>query len=75
MMPEIDGQETLETIRNIEYDNGIKGLSCVKIIMTTALDNYENLKNAFGNQCDGYLVKPIEKTKVMEEIKKLGILA
>ncbi|MCX6153381.1 MAG: response regulator [Candidatus Kapabacteria bacterium] len=71
MMPNMDGIETLNNIREIEKSYGILGLDTVKIIMTTALDDFDNIKSAFHNQCEGYIVKPIEKAKIIEQLQKL----
>lgn len=74
MMPELDGQETLNQIREVEYSLNIKGLDCVKIVMTTALDDFENIRSAFKNQCEGYLVKPVDKDKVTKTLIDLELL-
>ena len=74
MMPEMDGQEVLERIRELESMNEIKGLEGVKIIMTTALDDYNNIKNAFKNQCEWYIVKPFDKDKIITALRNVGLL-
>ena len=74
MMPELDGQQVLAKIRDIETEQGIAGLDGVKIIMTTALDDFENIRTAFLNQCEGYIVKPIDKDKVVKKLYELNIL-
>ncbi len=74
MMPEMDGQQVLEEIRKIEAKNNVMGLDSVKIIMTTALDDFDNIKKAFFNQCEGYLVKPVEKNKVIEKLVDMGLI-
>ena len=66
MMPEMDGQEVLRKIREIEENQDIFGSDCVKIIMTTALDDSENIKTAFRDQCESYLIKPISKSKLLK---------
>ncbi|MFZ5570769.1 MAG: response regulator [Thermodesulfobacteriota bacterium] len=71
MMPEMNGQEVLKEIRRLESKAGIKGLDGVKIIMTTALGDKNNVMQAFREQCDGYLVKPIDKGKLAKLIKEI----
>lgn len=71
MLPEIDGQEVLKAIRKIEADHNIYGFDGVKVIMTTALDDNRNILQAFRSQCEGYLVKPILKDKLKQEISRL----
>ncbi len=74
MMPEMDGQDVLPLLRQIEDQYQIQGLDGVKIIMSTALDDYLNLSKAFGNQCEGYIVKPIEKEKVIKALQTAGLI-
>ena len=65
MLPEMDGQEALKKMREIERKYQIGGLDGVKIIMTTALEDFDNIKRAFIEQCEGYLVKPIQEKKLL----------
>jgi len=74
MMPEMDGHQALEEIRNIEYRRGIMGLDSVKVIMTTALDDSKDVMGAFRTGCEAYILKPIVKQTLLEEIEKLGLL-
>ena len=73
-MPEMDGQQALKQIRKLEEEVGTPSSEGAKIIMTTALNDIQNVKNAYHSLCDGYLVKPIIKAKLIEEIQKLGLL-
>ncbi len=73
MMPEMDGHEALEAIRQIENERGIAGLDGVKVIMTTALGDSKNVIGAFRTGCEAYIVKPIGKEKLLEEMEKLGL--
>ncbi len=66
MMPEIDGFNVLKRVREIEEEYNIKSDNKVKIIMTTALGESKNIIDAFRDQCDDYIVKPVEREKVME---------
>lgn len=75
MMPEKDGQEILAKIRQIEKMNGILGLDGVKIVMTTALDDYSNIKKAFVNQAEAYLIKPVDKDKIVKVLVDLELLS
>jgi two-component system chemotaxis response regulator CheY len=74
MLPIKDGQEVLTNIRDIESFAGIVGLDAIPIIMTTALDDMENVKKSFKNQCEGYIVKPIQKDKIISVLDNLDIL-
>jgi two-component system chemotaxis response regulator CheY len=74
VMPEMSGQEALRQIREKEREVGIQGADLVKTIMTTGVVDSKNLKDAFMEGCCAYLVKPIEKNKLLSEIKKLGLV-
>ncbi|MEN6624725.1 MAG: response regulator [Candidatus Sumerlaeia bacterium] len=75
MMPEMDGQETLRAIRQLEKRSGIGGLDGVRIVMTTALGDKDNIMQAFREQCDGYLVKPVDKNKLTRLMDDIGLSA
>jgi len=72
MMPVMDGQEVLRRLRAHEDKLGIQGLDGVKVLMITALDDYKNIMDAFRNQCEGYVVKPIDRAKVNAQMTALG---
>ena len=74
MLPEIDGKEILQTIRVLEEYEGILKGDGVKILMTTALDDNENIFSSFRDFCDGYLVKPFSKAKLMEHLDNFGLV-
>lgn len=72
MMPEMDGHETLECIRSIEQEHDIWGLDAVKVVMITALGDFDNVRKSFRGQCDAYLVKPIRREKILAAVRDLG---
>lgn len=74
MMPEMDGQAALKQIRTMEQEAGILSSEGTKVIMTTALDDKKNIMSAFREQCDIYLVKPIDREKLQESLKTLGLV-
>lgn len=74
MMPNMDGHEALKAIRQIESDHGINGFDGVKVIMTTALDDPKNVMDSFREGCEAYIVKPVEKYKLLEEMENLGLV-
>ncbi len=74
MMPNMDGREALKAIRQIESEHGIGGLDCVKVIMTTALGDPKNVIGSFREGCEAYIVKPVKKDKLLEEMANLGLV-
>jgi two-component system, chemotaxis family, chemotaxis protein CheY len=71
MMPELDGYKTLKAIRDIEKQRGISEEQRAKVIMTTALNEVQNVQKAMVD-CDAYAVKPIDTEKLNQVLQKLG---
>ena len=74
MLPEMNGHLALEEICQIEREYGISGSDGVKVIMTTAIDDHEDIIKAFKEGCKSYIVKPITNDKLFAEIRKLGLI-
>jgi two-component system chemotaxis response regulator CheY len=75
MMPHIDGQQALKEIRNIEKERGITPANEVKVIMTTALDDPKTVvESLYKGGAASYVVKPIDRKKLMDEVRKLNLL-
>jgi two-component system chemotaxis response regulator CheY len=73
VIPDLDGQAVLQEIRHLEEAEGIVRGNGVKIIMTTVVQDPLTIMNAFTHQCEAYLVKPIDKGKLVETLHRLGI--
>jgi len=73
MMPEMNGIEALKKIREIERNQGIGIGKGVKVIMTTAVSKLETVINSYKEVCDAYLVKPVDKDKLYETIRSIGL--
>lgn len=71
-MPEVDGISALHSIRQIESKHGISREAGSKIVMTTATSDRQHIGEAKSEGCDGFLVKPISKERLFEELRKLG---
>lgn len=74
MMPEMNGQEVLHEIRKTEESKKLLGSASAKIIMTTALDDSENVKKAFREQCECYLIKPIHQSKLIKILEDYKLI-
>jgi two-component system chemotaxis response regulator CheY len=74
MMPKLDGKEVLGKIRILENKKGIENPDGVKIIMTTSISDRESVIALKALQCDAYLVKPVSKDRLIQEVKILGLL-
>lgn len=74
MMPNMDGQTALRKIRELEREMGVNHKDEVHIIMTTALDDPKNVIEAFNKGgATGYIVKPIDRETLFNQLKKFGI--
>ena len=74
MMPVMDGHEALAEIRRIERDNMVSAARQVKILMTTAVNSPNSITGAQEIGCNGYLVKPIRKVALYEELERLELM-
>ncbi len=73
MMPEMDGQQALKEIREFERSKGIVGFGECKVIMVTALDDPKSVVRSFyDGGASSYLVKPIQRDALLNEMDKLG---
>ncbi len=76
MMPKLDGHEALARIRGIEKERDVPAERSAKVIMTTALGDPKNVVRALYREGAGaYLVKPIVKQKLLEELRVMGLIA
>jgi two-component system, chemotaxis family, chemotaxis protein CheY len=72
MLPASDGQDVLRDIRAFEEQS--RATERAKVIMTSSLGDTRNVMTAFMHECDGYLVKPFEQKKLLEQVRALGLL-
>ncbi len=63
VMPEMDGITATREIKKI--------LPNVKIVMCTSIDQEKKVIEAIEAGADGYIVKPFQAQKVLEELNKL----
>jgi two-component system chemotaxis response regulator CheY len=75
MMPELDGHQVLQAIRELEEAAAIDDIAGVKVIMATAMHDPQHVLDAFREGCEAYIVKPVERSKLFEEMDKLGMFA
>ena len=75
MMPNVDGQEALEKIREFEKAEGVKPVHEVKVIMISALDAPTNVVSAYyRGGATSYIVKPIVEEDLLQEMMNLGLI-
>jgi two-component system, chemotaxis family, chemotaxis protein CheY len=74
MLPKVDGVKVLKAIRNLEDQRLMPSGERVKVIITTALAEAQFVQRAFNIGCDAYLAKPIDMEKLIDTMKKLGLI-
>ena len=74
VMPNSDGQQALREIREIEKEMGIAKKDGVKIIVVSGLDDNREIHDAFflGN-ATSYMMKPVRRQILLEEVENLGL--
>jgi two-component system chemotaxis response regulator CheY len=72
LMPEVDGIMVLKKIRQLEAQKGLNPETRSKIIMTSAVSDKSYVLASAQADCDGFLVKPIKKDRLFDEIRKHG---
>lgn len=74
MMPKIDGVKVLKAIRELETQKGVLPEKRAKVIITTALGKTGLVQTAFEYDCEAYVSKPIDTGKLVEMLKRLGLI-
>ncbi len=74
MMPEMDGREAVRQVRALEEAQGISSTYGAKIIMTTAVTDIKEVIQCFRVLCDSYLMKPIDLTQLLSQLKSYKLV-
>lgn len=75
MMPNMDGHEALTEIRSIENGLGTPPERRAKVIMTTALGDPQSVVRALYKEgAATYIVKPVGRDRLLEEVQRMGLL-
>ncbi len=72
-MPGMDGQEMLRYIRTNEIRDKVPKENRVKILMVTARMNMNTIKACIKAGCNGYLLKPVSRVQLMQNLAKIGV--
>ncbi|MBF0328632.1 MAG: response regulator [Nitrospirae bacterium] len=75
MMPVMNGIDAMKEIRKIEDEKNISEDKKTKVIMVTALaDPQIVIESYYRGGADSYIVKPIHKKQLLDEVLKLGLI-
>jgi len=72
IIPELDGITTLKKIRQLETQHGVNDYAKSKVIMISANIDKDIILKAARAGCTSYMIKPIDKTRLYNEIRKHG---
>ena len=64
IMPQLGGIEALRMLRSMNKE--------LKIIMVSALDSMDRVKECLKSGANHYILKPFEEDKVIEILKKIS---
>ncbi|WP_243360129.1 response regulator [Fundidesulfovibrio terrae] len=74
-MPGMDGHQTLQKIRGIERDAGLRTESETAAIMVSAMNDAQNVNRAFfQGGAISFLSKPVDPDLLLGELRKFGLL-
>ncbi len=73
-MPNMDGQQALKQIRKLEEKHGCTGEKSSRVIMTTLKDDMTSVMQAFKQQCEVYLIKPVRKEDLLKHLRKMKLI-
>ncbi len=73
-MPDGSGQDVLKTIRRIEAELQVAPESQVRVLMTSSHSHVDQVKAAFFNGSDGFLVKPVDQERLVKKLTELALI-
>ena len=71
LMPVMGGIEALRIIRREEECCGRIRPQATKVVITTAADDHDTIRQAFRELCDAYVVKPIDAGRLIDVVQCL----
>jgi len=74
LMPHLNGRTALRRIRDIESTRGLAVGRGAKVIMATGVDDPATVLEAFRQQCDGFLPKPVDPIALRSLLGQFGLL-
>lgn len=74
IMPKMEGNEAVKRIRSVENKLGVGDQERAKVLMISSQAERETVVQSLEVGADWYLVKPVDRAKLMEELVKLGLV-
>lgn len=73
-LPDGDGLDILKDIRQAETELGLGRKQRCKVLMVSADEHDSSIERAYRSMCDGYLIKPIERSIIIGHLHRLEVL-
>ena len=74
LMDGMDGIEVLKAMRALEEELLPFGQDASKIIMITSMDDFGVVAESYESECNGYIMKPVTKDSLEEELARFGFI-
>jgi two-component system chemotaxis response regulator CheY len=74
LMPRMDGKQALQLIREMENRMSLDEKDKAKILMVSSLADQEHVIEAVKSGATWYMVKPISKQKLLDELRRLKLI-
>jgi two-component system chemotaxis response regulator CheY len=74
MMPDLNGIEALKEIRQMEDERNIPLGKGAKIVMVTVKSTPGDVLGSFREGCEAYVVKPFDRTKIEDALRRLDAI-
>lgn len=72
LLEDMKGTEVLVEMRRREKEAGLPDGHGARIVMSSSLGDFGTVSEAFRAQCEAYLVKPVDPSKIREAMAKMG---
>lgn len=74
VMPGLTGHEVLRTMRHLEEERNILPPDSAKVLVISSMRDSGNIMGAFINQCESYIVKPVDSNDVLKHLHSFGLI-
>lgn len=74
-MPDGSGQQVLKEIRRLEEQHALSVELQSKVLMTSGHSEVEQVRAAFHNGSDGFLVKPVDVERLKKRLRELALIS
>lgn len=72
-LPDMNGTNVLNVIRELEKGNAIAEDNRVKVLMVTAHGDQDIVMTSIAAGCDDYIIKPFTVDTITQKLEKIGL--